>query len=284
VALEGVSAYPQEVTAQMVLNFLNGGAAINVFSKHVGAEVYIVDAGIKSDIKSDAKNFISNKVGNSTKNFVNGPAMTKTEAEACINCGIKLAEDARKDKVDIIVVGDMGIGNTTVATAIAAACGIELDKLIDIGTVIDTKTLAHKKDIIEKALKTNKPDPKDAIDILSKVGGFCIAQMTGLILKAASLGIPVVIDGFPVTSAALLAVLINPNVKDYLFAGHLSFVKGHKELLKHMGLEPIMKLDMRLGEGTGAVLSLSLIEASIKMLNEMATFESAGVSEGTEVK
>jgi nicotinate-nucleotide--dimethylbenzimidazole phosphoribosyltransferase len=208
--------------------------------------------------------------------------MTMAAAETCVNYGIKLAEDALKDHIDVIIIGDMGIGNTTVATAIAAACGIELDKIIDIGTVIDDKTLARKKGTIEKALKTNKPNPEDAIDVLAKVGGFCIGQMTGLMLRAAALGIPVVIDGFPVTSAALLAVLLNPNVKDYLFAGHLSFVKGHKELLKHLGLEPILKLDMRLGEGTGAVLSVSLMEAAVKMLNEMATFESAGVSEGEE--
>ncbi len=284
VALEGVSAYPQEVTGQMVLNFLGGGAAVNVFSRHTGTEVFVVDAGVKSDINATHKNLIVKKVGRSTKNFLKEPAMTRSEAEACIKHGFELAEDALRDKVDILVLGDMGIGNTTVTAAIAAAAGIELDKVIDIGTVIDDKTLNHKRDTVMKALKLHKPDPKDAIDILSKVGGFCIAEMTGLIVKAASLRIPVVLDGFPVTSAGLLACLINPNVKDYLFAGHLSFVKGHGELLKHLKLEPILKLEMRLGEGTGGVLSLSMIEAAIKMMNEMATFDTAGVSTGEEVK
>jgi len=282
IALEGVSAYPQEVTAQMVHNFLQGGAAINVFSRHTGTEVYVVDAGVKGDIASDNKKFLSMKVGNSTKSFLKEPAMTKAEAEKCLQNGFKLAEDAHKDKVDVIVIGDMGIGNTTVATAISAACGIDLDKIIDIGTVIDAETLNRKKQTVVKAIEMHKPDPKDAVDILSKVGGFCIGEMTGLILKAASLGIPVVIDGFPVTSAALLACLINPNVKDYLFAGHLSFVKGHAVLLKHLALDPILKLDMRLGEGTGGVLATTIMEASIKMMNEMASFDSAGVSKGNE--
>lgn len=282
IALEGVSAYPQEVTAQMVLNFLGGGAAINVFSKHTGTEVFVVDAGVKSDIEGLHKNLIVNKVGNSTKSFLTGPAMTRAQAEACVANGIELAEQALKDKVDLLIIGDMGIGNTTVATAIAVASGINIDKVIDIGTVIDSATLERKKGTVIKAMDCNKPDASDAIDILSKVGGFCIGQMTGLMLGAAARGIPVVLDGFPVTSAALLACKLEPKAKDYLFAGHLSFVKGHAELLNFLDLKPILKLEMRLGEGTGGVLAVSLMEAAVKMLNEMASFESAGVSKGSE--
>jgi len=282
IALEGVSAYPQEVTAQMVLNFLKGGAAINVFSRHTGTEVFVIDAGVKSDIDVKHRNFLVRKVGNSTKNFLKEPAMTRMEAENCIQKGMDLAAEAFNDRVDILIAGDMGIGNTTVATAVAAAAGIDLEKVIDIGTVIDDQTLARKKETVRKALELRKPDPNDPVDILAKVGGFCLGEMTGLILKAASLGIPVVLDGFPVTSAALLACRINPNVRDYLLGGHLSFVKGHGEQLKHLNIEPILRLDMRLGEGTGGVLAVSMIEAAVKMMNEMASFDSAGVSRGSE--
>ncbi|MCX5781399.1 MAG: nicotinate-nucleotide--dimethylbenzimidazole phosphoribosyltransferase [Elusimicrobia bacterium] len=282
IAEEGVSAYPQDVTKEMVKNFISGGAAINVFSKHTNTEVIVVDAGVKTDIKARSEKFIVRKLARSTKNFAHEPAMTRDEAEKCIQTGVELAENAARDGVDIIVIGDMGIGNTTVAAAISVAGGIEIDKVIDIGTVIDSLTLKRKKRVIENAVRLHSPDPKDPIDILSKVGGYCIGQMTGLILKAASIGIPVVLDGFPVTSAALLAYKLEPKVKDYLFAGHLSAVRGHKTLLDYLGLEPILRLDMRLGEGTGGVLALSIIEAAVKMMNEMATFEDAGVSKGKE--
>ncbi len=209
--------------------------------------------------------------------------MKKEQATESIERGYELAEVANNDMVDILVLGDMGIGNTTVAAAVCIAAGFNPDEIIDIGTVINEDTLKRKRRVILEGIKLHRPDARDAIDILHKVGGFCIGEMAGVMLRAASLRIPVVLDGFPVTSAAILANLINPNVKDYLFAGHLSKVKGHGVLLKALNLAPILNLNMRLGEGTGAVLALHVIEAAARMTREMATFESAGVSKGEEI-
>ncbi|MBN1823135.1 MAG: nicotinate-nucleotide--dimethylbenzimidazole phosphoribosyltransferase [Endomicrobiales bacterium] len=284
VAGSGVSAYPQEVTAEMVRNFLAGGAAINVFAKHTGTAVFVVDAGMKSDVGAKSGNYIVRKTGRSTKNFADEPAMSRKDAEAHVEMGFGLADKAKEDGVDIIAVGDMGIGNTTVAAAVCAACELQTESLIDIGTVIDSKTLKKKEKLVKQALKKHKPDPRDIVDVLSKVGGYCIAQMTGFMLKAASNSMPVVLDGFPVSSAALLACRAEPKAAEYMFAGHLSAVKGHKAVLDALKLEPILDLNMRLGEGTGGVLAVSVIEAAVKMMNEMATFEGAGVSKGKEDK
>ncbi|MGA2091395.1 MAG: nicotinate-nucleotide--dimethylbenzimidazole phosphoribosyltransferase [Endomicrobiales bacterium] len=282
IAREGVSAYPPEVTKEMVHNFLTGGAAVNVFGRHTGVEVCVVDAGVMSDTVSDSPQFISRKVTNGTKNFSKEPAMTQLQVEQAIKNGMDLARAAIDEGTDILVIGDMGIGNTTTATAICTAAGFPLNDLADIGTVIDAQTLEHKKNTIRKAIEMHNPDRHDPLDILRTVGGSCIASMVGMIMTAASRHVPVVLDGYPVTTAAILATMINPAVKDYLFAGHLSAVKGHKHLLGSLGLEPILQLNMRLGEGTGGVLAVSIIEAALKMLNEMATFESAGVSQGHE--
>ncbi|MFN3691845.1 MAG: nicotinate-nucleotide--dimethylbenzimidazole phosphoribosyltransferase [Fervidobacterium sp.] len=285
VADNGVSAYPKEVTYQMVLNFLNGGAGINVFARHVGASVYVVDAGVAKDFsfeKIPSEYFINAKVGYGTQDFTKGPAMTYDEAERAIDYGKQIAHEAIIDGADLLVVGDMGIGNTTTATAIATAFGFNIDELVDIGTPLDDEGLIKKRNAVIKAIEVNQPDPKNPLDILSKVGGYCIGEMVGFILEAVEEGIPVVIDGFPTTSALLIAWKMNPRVVDYVFAGHKSKVKGHKILLDAMGLRPILDLDMRLGEGTGGVLAIFIIEAAIKMMREMATFDSAGVSKGND--
>jgi nicotinate-nucleotide--dimethylbenzimidazole phosphoribosyltransferase len=208
--------------------------------------------------------------------------MTRSEAERSLAYGRKLARQAFEDKVGLIVVGDMGIGNTTTAAAVSVAFGFKVDEVLDIGTVIDQEGLRKKKGAVLKAVGLNKPDPNDPIDVLTKVGSYCFGEIAGLILGATENGIPVVLDGFPTTAAALLAWKNDLGVTDYLFAGHLSAVKGHRVLLEAMGLKPILNLQMRLGEGTGGVLAAFIIEAAIKMACEMATFEEADVSRGNE--
>ncbi|AMW33259.1 nicotinate-nucleotide-dimethylbenzimidazole phosphoribosyltransferase [Fervidobacterium changbaicum] len=282
VVQNGVSAYPKEVTYQMVLNFLNGGAAINVFGRHVGADVYVVDAGVDGDFDIAHPKFINAKVGYGTADFTKGPAMTIEQANTSLELGRKIARNAIKEGADLLVVGDMGIGNTTTATAIAAAFGFSIDEILDIGTPLDSEGLERKKQAVVRALEVNNPKKEDPIDILHKVGGFCMGEMAGFILEATEHKIPVIVDGFPTTAGLLIAWKMNPKVTGFVFAGHKSMVKGHKILLDEMGLRPILDLDMRLGEGTGAALSIFLIEAAIKMIREMATFESAGVSKGSD--
>ncbi|MGC8821037.1 MAG: nicotinate-nucleotide--dimethylbenzimidazole phosphoribosyltransferase [Fervidobacterium sp.] len=279
---QGVSAYPKEVTKQMVYNFLNGGAAINVFARHVNAKVYVVDAGVDGDFQVDSPYLINAKIGYGTHDFTKGPAMTPEQAKMCIEHGRKIAKESIEDGADLLAIGDMGIGNTTTATAIAVAFGFNIDQVIDIGTPIDSETLRSKKEAVLKAIEINKPISSDPMDVLYKVGGFCIGQMAGFILEATQQGIPVIIDGFPTTAGFLLAWKIDPQVKDYVFVGHMSKVKAHKAILDTIALRPILNLDMRLGEGTGAVLSIPIIEAAIKMIREMATFDDAGVSRGND--
>ncbi len=281
VADYGVSAYPKEVTYQMVLNFLRGGAAINVFSRHVGAKVYVVDSGVIGEFE-DHPYLLKKKIGHGTKNFVFEPAMTKEEAQKCIEYGKQIAYKAIEEGADLLAIGDMGIGNTTTASAVAVAFGYNVEDILDIGTPLDENGLRKKKEAILKAIELHKPNPKDPIDVLSKVGSYCIGQMAGFILGALEKKVPVVIDGFPTTAGFLIAYNMDNSIVDYVFAGHKSKVKGHKVILDSVGLRPILDLDMRLGEGTGAVLAFSIIEASIKMIREMATFESAGVSKGSD--
>jgi nicotinate-nucleotide--dimethylbenzimidazole phosphoribosyltransferase len=273
---EGVSAFPQEVTPQMVYNFLRGGAGINVLARHVGAKVLVVDAGVASDMKPEA-GLIIKKVGYGTKNMAKGPAMTKEEAIKALEAGISLVEE---NPADIIGTGDMGIGNTTASSAIVAAItGESVEKLTGKGTGIDDKMLNNKIAVIKKALELNKPDKKDGIDVLMKVGGFEIGAIAGVILGCAAKRIPVVIDGFISGAGALIAYMIEPKTKDYMIASHCSVEQGHIIALKFMGLKPLFNLDLRLGEGTGAALGINLVEASVKVMNEMATFKDAGVSE-----
>lgn len=277
---EGVSAFPKEVTPQMVFNFLRGGAGINVLARHVGAEVRVVDVGVDSDFEPQP-GLIIKKVRKGTRNFAKGPAMTREEAVAAMEVGIALANDCKKEGVAMAGTGEMGIGNTTPSSAIIAAIsGKTVREVTHRGTGINDAVLEKKIRVIEEGLKMNNPDPKDPIDVLAKVGGLEIAGIAGLVIGCAANRIPVVIDGFISTAGSLIASELHPQVKDYIFAAHRSVEVGHKFMLDHMGAEPILDLKLRLGEGTGAALAMGLIEAGVKILNEMATFEEAGVSEG----
>ena len=278
---EGVSAYPKEVTPQMVFNFLRGGAGINVLARHAGSEVAVVDIGVDHDF-GGLEGLKDMKVMKGTKNFAKGPAMTRDEAVKCIECGITLADGHAKKGYRLFGTGDMGIGNTTPSSAIAAVItGVPVADVTGRGTGISDEGLQRKIRVIEDAIRLNNPDPKDAIDVLSKVGGTEIGGIAGLILGAASHRIPVVVDGFISTAGALVAYTIQPAVKDYMFAAHASVEKGHRVMLGAMGLAPILDLGLRLGEGTGSALAMLMIEAGLKIYREMATFEEAGVSDGT---
>ena len=276
---EGVSAYPKDVTAQMTYNFLNGGAAINVLARHHGVDTDVVDVGV--DYEFAAPRGLRNcKVRRGTANFSRGAAMTRNEAERCVDLGIRLAQEAAAENVFLLGAGDMGIGNTSSATAILCALtGVAPAPAVGRGTGIDDATLARKIAAIERGLDINRPDANDPLDVLAKVGGLEIGAMTGLILGAAAFRVPTVLDGFISGAAALLAYRFCPHVRDVLFASHLSAEKGHGLLLDELKLAPVLDLQMRLGEGTGACLLMGLIEASVRILGEMATFQSAGVKE-----
>jgi len=276
---EGISAFPKEVTQQMVFNFLRGGAGINVLARHAGSDVVVVDIGVDHDF-GELEGLINLKVINGTKNFTKKPAMTREDAVRCIETGIELADGYAKKGYKIFGTGDMGIGNTTPSSAIAAVLtGRPVSEVTGKGTGITNESLLKKIKVIEKGINLNKPNPNDAIDVLSKVGGTEIGGIAGLMLGAASNRIPVVIDGFISTAGALIAYCIEPKVKDYIFAAHNSVEIGHKAMLDKMGLSPILDLNLRLGEGTGAALAMLMIEAGLKIYKEMATFGEAGVSE-----
>ncbi len=279
VVAEGVSAYPQSVTRQMVYPFLSGCAAVNVFARHIGARVVVVDMGVIGGFEPHPL-LQSKSIAFGTANMATGAAMTRKQATDSIEAGIAVIESQIAEGLDIIGTGEMGIGNTTAASAICAAVtGRNVSEVAGRGTGIDDNQLEHKIEVINRALEVNRPDGNDTIDILSKVGGFEIGGLTGVILGAAANRIPVVIDGFISGAAALLAVKLSPQVKDYLIASHLSEERGHRIMLEYMGLIPLLDLDMRLGEGTGAALGISLVEASVKILKEMKTFQEAGVSD-----
>jgi nicotinate-nucleotide--dimethylbenzimidazole phosphoribosyltransferase len=279
VVAEGVSAFPKEVTPQMVLNFLNGGAGINVLARHVGAEVMVVDMGVDYDF-GPIPGLIDSKIARGTRNFSKGPAMTRDQAIAALETGIRLAEDCRANGVSMAGTGEMGIGNTTAASAIiSAVSGIDVAEVTGRGTGIGDEALHNKIRVIRQSLEINRPDPADPVDVLAKVGGLEIAGIAGLVIGCAANRIPVVIDGFISTSGALIASEMHPHIRDYLFAAHESVEIGHRFMLEHLGAEPILDLKLRLGEGTGAALAMGLIEAGVKILKEMATFEQAGVSE-----
>ncbi len=279
VTKEGVSAYPSEVTPQMVYNFLRGGAGINVLARHVGARVVVADLGVASILDShpDLKD---KKVAKGTRNMAEGPTMSREEAIRSIEAGIDLLEEEFSKGVDILGTGDMGIGNTTPSSAITSVItGADVEAVTGRGTGLSDEGWRRKVEVIQRALELNRPDPKDAIDVLSKVGGFEIGGLAGVILAGAKHRIPVVIDGFISGASALIAASLSPHVKPYLIASHQSVEQGHKIILEHLGLKPLLNLDLRLGEGTGAALGICLVEASLKILNEMATFAEAGVSE-----
>ncbi|GAB4543571.1 MAG: nicotinate-nucleotide--dimethylbenzimidazole phosphoribosyltransferase [Thermodesulfovibrionia bacterium] len=281
VAEEGVSAFPKEVTQQMVLNFIKGGAGINVLARHAGADVIVVDIGIDGDLSHiEGEGFIKRKVVNGTGNITKGPAMTRQEAEECIDIGIDIAWEYADRGYKIFGTGDMGIANTTPSSAITAVLtGRTVEEVTGRGTGIDEGAWMRKVKVIKDAISVNRPDPSDPIDVLSKVGGAEIGGIAGLILGAASRMVPVVIDGFISTAGALIAYMIEPKTGDYMFASHCSQEVGHKAQLEKIDLRPILDLDLRLGEGTGSALAMLMIEAGLKIYKEMATFGEAGVSE-----
>lgn len=279
---EGVSAFPKEVTPQMVLNFINGGAGVNVLARHVGAEVRVVDIGVDFDFEP-APGLILKKVARGTRNFAKESAMTREEAVAALEVGIALANQAKEEGISLLGTGEMGIGNTSPSSAIIAAfagCGVRA--VTHRGTGINDSALEHKIEVIERGLALNRPNPEDPLDVLAKVGGLEIAGIAGLILGAAANRIPVLVDGFISTAGALVACEMHPSVRDYLFAAHASVEIGHRMMLERIGAVPILDLKLRLGEGTGAALAMGLVEAAVKVLNEMATFAEAGVAEGTQ--
>jgi len=279
VVAAGVSLYPQEVTKQMVFNFLAGGAAINVLAQHVGGRVVVVDMGVIGGFEPHP-NLICKMIDFGTRDMTKGPAMNRQQALDAIESGVEVVEVEIAKGLDIVGTGDMGIGNTTASSAICAAItGAPVAKVTGRGTGLGDEQLAQKVSMIEKALEVNKPNPQDALDVLSKVGGFEIGGLAGVMLGAAANRIPVVIDGFISGAAALIAAGLSPTARDYFIAAHLSVEVGHRVLLDHLGLTPLLNLGMRLGEGTGAALAISIAEAAVRILDEMATFEEAGVSE-----
>jgi nicotinate-nucleotide--dimethylbenzimidazole phosphoribosyltransferase len=281
---EKVGNWPREVTAQMVENFLRGGAGINVLARQAGARIVFVDMGIASDLKPD-KQLIVKKIDYGTKNMCLGPAMTEEQAIKSIEAGIEVVTAEGKQGLDIVGTGDMGIGNTTASSAVfAALAGKTAAEVTGRGTGLSDKQLAHKIDVIQRALAVNKPSPSQPLQVLAKVGGFEIGGLAGVMLGAAAKRIPVVIDGFISGAAALIAVGLAPPVKEYLIAAHVSAEAGHAAMLAYLGLKPLLSLEMRLGEGTGAALGIFLAEAGVRTLNEMATFAEAAVDEGGNVK
>ncbi len=279
VAEEGVSAFPQEVTAQMVYNFLRGGAGINVLANHAGARVVIADLGVASDL-SEHPGLYAKKVAYGTKNMARGPAMSPEQALASIENGIAIFEEEFQKGVHLVGTGEMGIANTTAASAIVSVItGKSVAEVTSRGTGISDEALATKIQVISRSIQSNSPCADDGMDVLAKVGGFEIGGLTGVILAAAARNIPVVIDGFISTAAALIACQMEPKVRDYLIASHCSVEQGHRVALDYLDLKPLFDFQLRLGEGTGAALAFSPIEASIKILTEMATFETAAVSE-----
>ncbi len=278
VTAEGVSAYPSAVTAQMLANFLNGGAAINVLARQTGARIVVVDMGVAADIPPHPA-LVSKKIAHGTGNITREPAMDREQALRAILAGADVVEAEITRGLDILATGEMGIGNTTPSAAIAASVLEQAPAaIVGHGTGLDEAGLQRKVRAVEGALALHHPDPKDGLDVLAKVGGFEIAGLAGAILAAAARRKPVVLDGFISTAAALIAVQIAPQVRDYLIAAHCSQERGHRLMLAWLGLEPLLDLKLRLGEGTGAVLALPLIEAACNLLNEMATFGDAGVS------
>jgi len=278
VVAEGVSAFPQEVTPQMVLNFLGGGAGVNVLANHVGAEVRVVDVGVASEVNGEG--LIAKNVRRGTDNMAVGPAMSMEDALAAIKVGMDVARDAIADGAEILGTGDMGIGNTTPSAALYAA--LLPAKVTDVtgrGTGIDDAALTNKIAVIEKSLAVNSDRLGSPLEALAAVGGLEIAAICGAIIESARSRIPVVVDGFISTAAALVAIRLNEKIKDYCFFSHMSAEQGHRIFFESMGLEPLLHLGLRLGEGTGAALSMGLVEAGLKIMNEMATFGEAGVSE-----
>ncbi len=279
VVAEKTGNWPQAVTAQMVENFLRGGAGINVLARQAGARIKIVDMGVATELKPNPR-LLSRKIGHGTRNMCLGPAMTTEQAVKSIEAGIEIVNAEAGLGLDIVGTGDMGIGNTTASSAICAVMtGKPVSEVTGRGTGLTDEQLAHKVDVIQRALDVNHPDPSQPLDVLARVGGFEIGGLAGVMLGAAAKRIPVVIDGFISGAAALIGMALAPTLKDFIIPAHVSAEAGHPALLRHLGLKPLLELGMRLGEGTGAALGIFLAEAAARTLNEMATFAEAGVSE-----
>lgn len=281
---EGVSAYPQVITGEMVRTFLKNGAGINVLARHVGAEVWVVDMGIIPEFDpasmEGGDRLLIHKVAKGTSNLAEGPAMTRQEAEKAILTGFQLATDLFDKGVEILGTGDMGIGNTTPSAAIGAVLtGRGLAEMVGRGTGVDDEGLTRKREVIRQGIQVNQPDPADGLDVLSKIGGFEIGGIAGCVLAGAYHSRPVVIDGLISTAGALVAHTLCPAVSDYLFAGHCSEEPGHKAMLEHLGLDPILDLGMRLGEGTGGALAMGIMEGAVRVFQDMLTFEEAEVTD-----
>jgi nicotinate-nucleotide--dimethylbenzimidazole phosphoribosyltransferase len=275
---EGVSLFPQEVTAQMVFNFVNQGASINVLAQHAGARVKVADMGVNFDFDPDLPIF-HKKVGKGTANFAKVPAMSREAAIRSVEAGIEIVNELRAEEpLDILGTGDMGIGNTTPSSAIIAAfSGIAVEKLTGRGTGIGDQALANKIRVIEQALALHRPDPKDPLDVLAKVGGFEIGGLAGLVIGAAAAGIPVVCDGLIATAGALIGCELAPAARAYLFASHRSVEVGHGFMHAHLGVDPLLDLKFRLGEGTGAAIAMELLDAATRILCDIKTFEEVAI-------
>ena len=280
VAAEGVSIYPQEVTPQMVGGFVAGMAGINALGRLAGAKVVVVDMGVAADISGMAKSgkIIDKKVAMGTANMAKGPAMTREQAQRSVEAGIEVANDLAAS-TDVFGTGDMGIANTTPSTAILAVLtGTPVPDITGRGTGIDDQMFAHKIAVVQRAIQVNQPNATDPLDVLAKVGGFEIGGIAGLVLGAAKLRKPVVIDGFISTAGAMIACALAPHARDYIVAAHRSVEQGHRLMHTQMGKHPLLDLNLRLGEGTGAALAMNLVEAAVRILTEVATFEEASVS------
>ncbi|MEA3544089.1 MAG: nicotinate-nucleotide--dimethylbenzimidazole phosphoribosyltransferase [Thermodesulfobacteriota bacterium] len=277
----GISLFPKEVTVEMVRGFANGVAGINVLARQAGAEVKVVDMGVAGDLTPLAASgdIINRKIAAGTDNFAEGSAMSREMAVRALEAGISIAQELA-DSTDLFGTGDMGIGNTSPSSAIVATlCQMPIAAVVGRGTGLDDAQLEHKIDVLEKALSLNNPDPTDPIDVISKVGGFEIAGIAGLVLGAAALKKPIVIDGFISTAGALIAGRLAPESKEYMIAAHRSVEKGQVAALADLGKEPLLDLQFRLGEGTGAAVAMNLVEGAVAILTEMATFSEAAVSE-----
>ncbi|MEK7216304.1 MAG: nicotinate-nucleotide--dimethylbenzimidazole phosphoribosyltransferase [Chloroflexota bacterium] len=281
VAAQGVSAYPQAVTAQMVLNFLGGGAAINVLARHAGARLVVADVGVAAALPAHPE-LLSRRIGPGTADFTTGPAMSRSQAETALATGIEIVAAEVGRGLDLVATGEMGIANTTASSAlIAVFTGETPETVTGRGTGVTNEVWRHKVDVIRRGLALHAPDPRDPIGVLASLGGFEIGALAGVILGASAHRVPVVLDGFISGAAGVVAAAIQPLVREYCIASHRSVEQGHRAALAWLGLEPLLDLNLRLGEGTGAVLAFPIIEASAKLLAEMATFDGAGVSEAT---
>lgn len=280
IVAEGVSKYPQEVTPQMVYNIVAGGAGINALARVAGARVVVADLGVAGDLSElvAKKLIVSKRVGPGTRNFMVGPAMSAEEAVRCIEAGIEIAQELGAD-TDVFATGDMGIGNTTPSTAIVATmAGCAVEDVTGRGTGIEDAQLEHKIKVLKQALALHRPNPKDGLEVLAKVGGFEIGGIAGLILGAAAQHKPVIVDGFISTAGALIAQALEPRSAQYMIASHRSVEQGHKMALLKLGKQPLIDLNLRLGEGTGAALVMPLLDAAARLLTDVATFEEASVS------